>query len=185
VSRPPAIAFCVPIRGNYHETLFPELADTAQSDLFQVMGMPDHRARTPGNTIRKVYLCRAQTSQLRPGAVLYFYRSSLPSGHLSQSLTTVGVVEKVSESGELEQLVRLTAKRSVYTTRQLSAMIEASERPIKVIDFLLVGHLDTAMYLPELLKEGVFRGPPQSISMLSPQGAAAVNRRLNLGFAVS
>ena len=41
---------------------------------------PDARAwiaRTPGNTIRKVYLCRAKIARLRPGDLALFYTLSL------------------------------------------------------------------------------------------------------------
>jgi hypothetical protein len=60
--------------------------------------------RTPGNTIRKVYLCRAQAKGLKPGDILMFY---LPRDRLaaSQSLTTVGTFEQCWESRTAEELV--------------------------------------------------------------------------------
>jgi hypothetical protein len=53
VARPPAQAFCVPIQGRYHDTLFPELAMPDQSDLFAAAGISTGEARTPGNTIQR------------------------------------------------------------------------------------------------------------------------------------
>jgi L-amino acid N-acyltransferase YncA len=60
--------YCVPIQGDYHAKLFPEISFARPLPLFSGAGLPRertataHRERTPGNTIRKVYLCRAQAS---------------------------------------------------------------------------------------------------------------------------
>jgi len=187
VGGPPATVFCVPIKGEYHDILFPELAIRVQGDLFGTS--PSHSAsqamRRPGNTIRKVYLCRASTNRLRPGSVLLFYRSRSQGYVASQSVTSVGVVELVSEAISLEDLVRLSAKRSVYSEAQLEAFDASAERPVKVIDFLLVGHLDPLMTLNELNREGVFAGhPPQSICQLPRDRFTPVCRRMNFGFEV-
>jgi ribosomal protein S18 acetylase RimI-like enzyme len=95
VARPPAEAFCIPIQGRYHDTLFPELASPDQPDFFATAGSVGG-ARTPGNTIRKVYLCRAQSQATGPGSVILFYRSNSPGYRISQSITSVGVIERVS-----------------------------------------------------------------------------------------
>jgi hypothetical protein len=61
-----AAKYCVPIQGAYHEKLFPEISFRPQPPLFAAGGIARERTatprqeRTPGNTIRKVYLCRAQ-----------------------------------------------------------------------------------------------------------------------------
>lgn len=188
VCREPATAFCVPIRGEYHDVLFPEMARRVQPDLFQLTDGPGALTggpRRPGNTIRKVYLSRAQTQGLRPGSVLVFYRSKSPGYVSSQCITSVGVVEAVSAAENLDQLVRLTAKRSAYSPEQLSDMAGRRTAPVKVIDFLLVGHLDPPVPLADLLRDGVFVGtPPQSICALSPTRFAALRSRMNFGFEV-
>jgi hypothetical protein len=144
VARPPAEAFIVPIRGEYHDILFPELVKRIQEDLFGLHG----------------YLA-------------------------SQSVTSVGVVETVTTASGLEDLVRITAKRSVYSEDQLAAFRASNARPVKVIDFLLIGHLDPPMKLADLNREGVFTGhPPQSICYLPPPRFRAVRQRMSLGFAV-
>src|SRR5690606_10316986 len=113
------------------------------------------------------YLCRAQTKQIVSGSIVLFYRSSSTPSPISQSITTLGVVEKVSQPADYESLVRLTAKRSVYSQNQLADMLEAGARPLKAIDFLLVGHLETPISLSELNRLGIFTGhPPQSISRI-------------------
>lgn len=148
----------------------------------------DHAAQAihrPGNTIRKVYLCRAMTQQLRPGSVALFYRSNSPGYVASQSITSVGVVEAMNQAVSLDDLVRLTAKRSVYSEAKLAAFGATAQRPVKVIDFLLVGHIEPAMKLDDLKRMGVFKGaPPQSISQLTEARFGPVRNRMAFGFAV-
>jgi len=60
-------SYVIPIKQEYHEILFPELIDQRQMTLFD-----DTSSRRPGNTIRKVYLCRAQAKIAQPGALLFF-----------------------------------------------------------------------------------------------------------------
>jgi hypothetical protein len=177
----------VPIRGEYHNILFPEMATKAQPDLFQLAGLALEGGgpRTPGNTIRKVYLCRARSKALTPGDTLLFYRSSSRGYVASQCATSIGIVEEVNEASDLDALLRLTAKRSVYSTEQLNEILAASSEPVKVIDFLLVGHLEPPVPLKTLVSEQIFTsGPPQSISQLSPERFEAIRRRMNFGFEV-
>jgi predicted GNAT family N-acyltransferase len=185
VGRQPAEAFCVPIKGDYHNILFPELAARVQEDLFAPMTTSNSSERMPGNTIRKVYLCRAPTNQLRPGSVLVFYRS-LSHGYIaSQSVTSVGVVESVTSATSLEELVRLTGKRSVYSEEQLADFKVTKMKPVKVIDFLLIGHIDPPVVLSDLNATGVFNGsPPQSICILPPARFKPVRNKIRFGFQI-
>lgn len=189
-ARPPATAFCVPIQSEFHDILFPELAvkvPKAQLDLFAQPGLSEagQAIRRPGNTIRKVYLCRASTQKLQPGSVVLFYRSRSPGYVASQCITSVGVVEAVHMAESVEDLVRLSAKRSVYSEAKLAAFEATARHPVKVIDFLLVGHIDPAIKLDELLRLKVFnRTPPQSISQLPPDRFEPVRSRMAFGFAV-
>jgi hypothetical protein len=162
VAGPPAQVFCVPIKGGYHQKLFPELAFITPLPLF-----PDHTLlrstggqRTPGNTIRKVYLCRAKITKMRAGDILLFYQSS-----------------------DLEELLRLTAKRSVFTETELRMMLQERPTPLRVIDFLLIGHVHPSVPLAVLKAEGVFNGaPPQSICQLSHRRFAPIRERLEFGY---
>lgn len=184
-ARSPARAFCIPIRSEFHDVLFPELATKVQFDLFAEGNRGDQASRRPGNTIRKVYLCRAMTQQLRAGSIVLFYRSSSPGYLASQSITSVGVVEDMNHAMSLDDLVRLTGKRSVYSEEKLAAFKATADRPVKVIDFLLVGHIEPAIKLKDLTHMGVFRGgPPQSISQLTEERFEPVRNRMAFGFAV-
>ena len=85
----------------------------------------------------------------------------------------------------LDDLVRLTAKRSVYSDEQLAGFGASEDRPVKVIDFLLIGHLEPSITLADLYREGVFNGhPPQSITRLTPPRFRPVRQRMSFGFKV-
>lgn len=188
VARAPARVFCVPIKGPYHQKLFPEIAVPTPLPLFPEdirSALPARGPKLPGNTIRKVYLCRAKTTAIGPGDLLLFYHSKTAGLIASQSVTSVGVIENVACTRDLDELVRLTAKRSVFTESELKALVDKNEAPIKVIDFLLAGHLEPQIELAELVRTGVFlRRPPQSICLLERGRFEPIRRRMNFGFTV-
>jgi hypothetical protein len=139
--------------------------------------------RTPGNTIRKVYLCRAKTTVIKPGDVLFFYMSKDESYAASQSITTIGIAEQVITVSTLDDLVRHTAKRSVFSADELGAMYPSPSSPVKVIDFLLIGHLQPTVPLSDLLKQGVFNNrPPRSIAELGETRYMILKPSLQIGF---
>lgn len=183
--------YCVPIQGAYHEKLFPEISFRVPLPLFSAPGMERERTatprqeRTPGNTIRKVYLCRAQAKRLKAGDLLLFYLSKDEPLEWSQSLTTVGIVERWQESTTSDDLIRMTAKRSVFSAAELTARQDESTRPIKVIDFLLVGHSTPPVPLSTLVGEGIFNGaPPQSIAQIDEDRYRRLRSLMKLGFGI-
>ena len=166
--------FVIPIRQPYHRKLFPEVGPTAP-------GAPSSGVGKPGNTIRKVYLCRAMTQQMQSGDMLFFYMSK-GIGYGSQSLTSVGIVESVRLSDDLDEVIRWTAKRSVFSVHDLSNLVSQRQPPLKIIDFILIGHLDPIISYKTLVEEGVLRGVPQSICKLSAVQYRKLKPLLRLGF---
>jgi len=179
--------FCVPIRPDYHRRLFPEIAFLAELPLFpneRFGPLLNHRQeRTPGNTIRKVYLCRANIARLRPSALLLFYMSKDEAYGASQTITTLGIVEQVIDVTTTEDLIRLTAKRSVFSAAELHGWDASSTSPVKMIDFLLVGHLEAAIPLKTLVQLGILKQAPQSITELKSDGYEQLRPYLRLDFA--
>jgi GNAT superfamily N-acetyltransferase len=179
--------FCIPIQPAYHHRLFPEIAFGTELPLFpsEMFGFVFNRGqeRTPGNTIRKVYLCRAKTARLRPGDLLFFYMSKDIGYRASQSITTAGIVEQVTDVSSADDLIRQTAKRSVFTAEDLRAMMSLANSRVKMIDFLLVGHIDPPIPLDTLIAKDVFSNrPPQSIAELTEDRYAALKPLIQLGF---
>lgn len=182
VTRPNIRAFGVPIKEGYHDTLYPDLRNPAQADLFESVGIGAGPKR-PGNTIRKVYLCRAQSGLGPPGSLLVFYKGKSNSPP-SQALTAVGIFEESSTAASTKELMLLTGGRSVYSEAELSNWGATAARPVKVINYLLAAYIDPAITLDELRGFGVIRGhPPQSIFELSRERLDDLLPRMNLGFA--
>jgi ribosomal protein S18 acetylase RimI-like enzyme len=168
----PAVAkYVIPIQPAFHAILFPEIAELTPLPLFpsdqSLWSASAAHDRTPGNTIRKVYICRSPTRTLIPGAVLLFYMSKSPDYRRSQSITSVGVVERVEFASAVDQLMRLVGRRSVYSEEDLKAMAPSDASSVLVVEFLLHGHFDPELRLDTLLSSGAFSGrPPQSIKRL-------------------
>jgi ribosomal protein S18 acetylase RimI-like enzyme len=184
---PSVSKFCVPIQADYHRRLFPEIAFGRELPLFptETFGpiLSRGAARTPGNTIRKVYLCRAKTTQIRPGDLLFFYMSKDERLLATQSITTVSVAEQVTAVANGDDLIKLTAKRSVFSAYEINAMVTESDEPVKAIDFLLAGHIQPSVQLSTLLTNGIFSNrPPQSIARLSEKRYQKLKPFLQLGF---
>lgn len=174
-------AFGVPIKEAYHDVLYPDLVNKRQPDLFDRIGATGGPKR-PGNTIRKVYLCRAQSNLGPAGSLLFFYKGKSKNSP-SQALTAVGVFEECSIAESTRDLMLLTGGRSVYSESQLQDWQASQGRPVKVINYLLAGYIDPPVMLEELEAQLVFRGhPPQSIWELTRGNLAFILPRMNLGF---
>lgn len=173
--------YVVPIREAYHDTLFPELSDDPPGDLLSLSGSGGG-PRRPGNTIRKVYLCRAPANLLTPGSLLFFYKgsSALPP---SQAITTVGIFEDMQRAASTTELMRLTGGRSVYSEAELQKWQASQDRPVKVINFLLAAYIAPPLALGTLVSEGVVGGhPPQSIKELNREQLDKLLSLVQLGF---
>ena len=175
--------FGIPIKEDYHDTLYPDLWNPRQSDLFLGASKSETPTR-PGNTIRKVYLCRAQSNLAEAGAILFFYKSTskeLPS----QAMTALGILEDVTWATSTKELMQKTGGRSVYSETEIEAWKATSDRPVKVINYLLVSYIRPSIGLDELRDIGIVKGnPPQSIYEVSASHLRKLLERSNLGFSV-
>lgn len=174
--------FGIPIKEGYHDILYPDLWNPKQRDLFSGRFSAETPTR-PGNTIRKVYLCRAKSQLADPGTVLFFYKGASKDTP-SQAITAIGILEEVTLATSTRELMLKTGGRSVYSEGQLAEWEACVERPVKVINYLLVDYIDPPIAIDELKKIGVFRGkmPPQSIFELTDQAFRKLLERANLNF---
>lgn len=176
-------SFGVPIKEPYHDILFPELNTNNQQSLFAQSPF-QHGKLKPGNTIRKVYICKAKSGLGPPGSLLFFYKGKSDFAP-SQAMTAVGILESVQKANSTEELVVMTGGRSVYSHRSLASFNASESSPVKVINFLLGGYLNPAVNLNQLRKIGVIKSEPQqSIYGLSHSCSSKLLKNLSLGFAV-
>lgn len=183
VARSGVRAFGVPIKEDYHDTLYPDLRNPIQTDLFEVPGGGSGPNR-PGNTIRKVYLCRAKSALGPPGSLLFFYKGKSQDPP-SQALTAIGVFEDWSKAASTKDLMHLAGGRSVYSESQLIGWAATAAQPVKVINYLLAAYIEPAISLEELRTLGVIPGhPPQSIFEFNREHVDELLSRMNLWFSV-
>lgn len=176
--------FGIPIKESYHDTLYPDLWSPKQPDLFSDASRSANPHR-PGNTIRKVYLCRASSKLGPPGSILFFYKSSSRE-EPSQAVTAIGILEEVTRACSTKELMVKTGGRSVYSEKELADRNATPDRPVKVINYLLVSYIDPPIGLIELKQIGVVRGstPPQSIYEIKQGTLEEMLKRANLSFEV-
>jgi hypothetical protein len=78
-----------------------------------------------------------------------------------------------------------TGGRSVYSEAELEEWGATIDRPIKVINYLLVGYIQPSIGLDELRSLGIVKGnPPQSIYEIRRPQLDWLLKRANLGFSV-
>lgn len=173
--------FGIPIKEAYHDTLYPDLWRPRQPDLFIGASNADAPTR-PGNTIRKVYLCRAQSHLGPAGSILFFYKGQSKEPP-SQAMTAIGILESVSLARSTKDLMLMTGGRSVYSEQQLEQWKATASRPVKVINYLLAAYIDPAITLDELRSMAVISGhPQQSIYELRHDRLSALVERSMLAF---
>ncbi|NOZ76357.1 MAG: hypothetical protein GXO65_01470, partial [Euryarchaeota archaeon] len=147
--------FIVPIQPEYHDRLFVGYGGR-QTKLFE----HDGEFITEGNTIKKAYLCHAPAKTISPGDILLFYRS-----WDMRKLTVFGVVEEVfPELTDKGEIVRKVGRRTVYSLSEIEQM---AKNPTLLILFTLHFPLKNPLGLAGLIKMGVLKSAPQSITQIS------------------
>lgn len=107
--------FIVPIQPQYHNELFPDISDDAFS-LFAKEFSP----KTPqSNTIKKAYLCWANTDEIEAGDILLFYRTED-----RRSVEVIGVVEYTCRTSNIAEALALVSKRTVFPNDELQEMLK-------------------------------------------------------------
>ncbi len=168
--------FLIPIKADYYQTLFPENVSSRQHSLFDQSAL---EGRTPGNSIRKVYVCRAQVNSIKAGDVLLFFHLKDSNSFHSQAGVTVGIVDGLDVTSSHEELLKLTAKRSVFSSDQLIDFTARDTKKVKVINFLLAGHVNPKVPFSRLEGLGL-AGPYQSIRQISDEQYADLKPELNI-----
>jgi hypothetical protein len=100
-------------------------------------------------------------------------------------MTALGILESVTRATSTRELMQLTGGRSVYSEEQLDDWMATPERPVKVINYLLVAYIEPPIGLEELRGLGiVHRNPQQSIYELDAAHLRSLLDRTKLAFEV-
>lgn len=154
--------FVIPIEPRFHAALFPEMEP--QGPLFPGI-------HSFGNTLRKAYVCRAQIRTIKPGHLVFFYRSDD-----WQSLTTAGVVEEVLPAARVDEMMELVRNRTVYERDHLSEMCRG-DGGLGIL-FRHAPILRRPISLAELCENQILTAAPQSITTLKPTALEWIHQHL-------
>lgn len=143
--------YIVPIRPNYHDLLFPD--KNPYQDLFQ------GGLSSESNAIKKAYLCKSPIRDLKPGDLLFFYRSKD-----AQSICSVGIAEKIRCFSNAEDLISFVSKRTVYTHEEIRKFISKGE--VLAILFRLIRYLEKPVGRTALINNSI-KGQIQTIREMS------------------
>ncbi|MEO6728422.1 MAG: PIN domain-containing protein [Candidatus Dojkabacteria bacterium] len=143
--------FINPIWPDYHTELFPDSILNNESPQDYIENEP-HR-----NALKKVYISRSYTRNLKSGDLILFYRTG---GKYAGVISTICVVENVilNISSE-EEFVRLCRKRSVFDDNELKKWWNYNKynRPF-IVNFLYVDSFPKPkVNLEKLIELGVIK----------------------------
>jgi GNAT superfamily N-acetyltransferase len=141
--------FIIPVQPKFHATLFPEIQ--AQLGLFLHASV--------GNAIKQAYLCNARIKSPSVGDIVLFYRSED-----LKAVTSLGVIESVHDLDDVDKIVPLVSKRTVYSFDDIAKM---AEKRTKVILFRSAMHFKRPVTYKWLTEEGVINGQIQTIRQIS------------------
>lgn len=145
--------FLVPIRPEYHNDLFADISDMAR-DLFA----NDASMYGPqSNTIKKAYICHANIKVITPGSLLLFYRTQD-----RMSVECIGIVEQIYRGKDLNKVLPLVSKRTVYSRWEIETLLK---KETLVILFRLMITFPP-IYFESLQRVGL-HGPFQSIRKIT------------------
>ncbi|NHI91668.1 MAG: hypothetical protein EAX96_04130 [Candidatus Lokiarchaeota archaeon] len=147
--------FIVPIRPQFHQRLFTSFPGR-QTLLEEHIG----DFIIEGNSIKKVYLTHSNIKRIKEGDLILFYRSID-----KQKITTIGIVEDVFfEMQDLDEIIRIVSKRTVYSRSEINDLLT---KPITIIKFRHLFHLRKGYKLKKLIKRGVLSAAPQTITEIN------------------
>jgi hypothetical protein len=154
--------FLVPIQSDWHSRLFPEFQRHPGQRVIDHYSGTTFNFSAAGNAIRKAYICRAPTNQVRQGDLLLFYRS-----RDVRRVNEIGVVERAERHQGLDAVIDIIGNRTVLPRAVLSRLCTST---VLVILFWHVGPFPdthgTGVSLDVLGPDSV---PPRSISLLDDE----------------
>ena len=148
--------FIIPIRPEYHRSLFIDYPEGRQTKITEHAG----KFIVEGNTIKKIYLTQSPIKKINVGDILIFYRSE------DSYLTALGVVENVNYNiSNPEELTKIMSNRTVYSLNEINSMLKSGK--ITAISFIWILYLKNKLSLSDLETVQILKGAPISITEIS------------------
>ena len=147
--------YIVPIRPEYHKILFPD----NQRQLLLFPYGSHFGQKIVGNAIRQAYLCHARIGGLKAGDILLFYRSCD-----QRAITSIGIVELTGDYENVDEIIQIVSKRTVYSHNEIRGM---AEKKTKVILFRIASHLQYPIPFRWLKNNAIVNGNIQTIQRIT------------------
>jgi GNAT superfamily N-acetyltransferase len=155
----------VPIQPHWEERLFPE--GRTQLGLFG-------ENAACGNGLRKAYLSRSSSRQVKRGDIVLFYRSGD-----ERAVRFVAVVEDVIRSRDPVRLATFVGTRTVYSADEIEELSGGGRREVAAMLLRQSRFLEPGLTYADLFANNVVAGPPQSTQGVPEKGAKWVRSVLN------
>src|SRR5574341_1280483 len=146
-------SYIIHILPRYAGAFFPESA--SQTGLYP-------GATAFGNAIRKAYLSNSRIRSVPKGALLLFYQSRINRGVIA-----LGVSEGFFRSSSPNVILRVVAKRTVYTLEDITTLCA---RSTLIILFRQARIFWPPLLLKDLQRHNVIGSAPQSITRVKEEG---------------
>lgn len=139
--------YIIPIQPLYHMQLFPDWESyTGQLKLSLAARI------LPGNALKLAYICKSNSKSIKQGDVLLFYRSED-----FKALTTIGIVETAEHLSDMDKILQLVLKRTVYSGTELEKLAESRCLVILTRLALHLPKIVSRQMLAELGEKGNFQ----------------------------
>jgi GNAT superfamily N-acetyltransferase len=145
--------FVIPIKPKYHNDLFADISDIASS----LFAHDPSQYSPQANTIKKAYICHANTTLIQPGDLLFFYRTID-----RKSIECMGVVEQTYRGRDVDKVLPLVSKRTVYSREEIEDWLK-KETLVILFRFLR----DFSPINRDVLAKSGIKGQIQSIRKIS------------------
>lgn len=144
----------IPIFPHFHKKLFPDHhSNSRQISLF-------NDTSSEGNSIKKAYICNANTTKIKAGDIVLFYKT-----HDDMAITTIGTVDSVHlKLRDPQEVFKLIAKRTVFSLKDVEGLCNSD---VLVILFNQNFHLINDVPYSKLLENQIISGPIQTITEIS------------------
>ena len=148
--------YIVPIQNQYTEMLFPDVFETKQISIYDLLG-----TSTYSNVIKKVYICNSPIKKIKNGDILVFYSSIN-----KKQFVCIGVVDdafRAHEINNFDEFNKLVKRRTVFEENYL---IEAYNKNRLIILFKYYTKFNSPVNLNVAINKKIITSAPQSIQSI-------------------
>lgn len=139
--------YILPIKPEYHTSLLPDSVLSTENEGDYMVGAPYRYA------LQKVYITWGDTSFVKNGDILLFYRMGEygKSKRYTSVITTVGVVDEIISSfASKEDYMNYCQNRSVFSKEELEYFWRTKSSTLKVLKFIYCKELNKKVTLDQL-----------------------------------